>query len=83
MCNGKRSFITSLKTMTHFSQGWSFFFFFKLVVICQILIGTTGLNNMSTNFLKVPVTKFIYDQDVYYIDFHHLLFVKCMFLNFG
>lgn len=30
---------------------------------------TIGLINMSPNFFKVPVTKFPYDQGVYYIVF--------------
>lgn len=48
-------------------------FFFPLTVLTgHEVLGFDEINRltyMSTNFLKLPVTKFIFDQGIYHTDF--------------
>lgn len=66
VCTKKEILHYNLKRMNHFSQD---FFFFLTGNDLPDFDRTIGLINMSPNFFKVPVTKFPYDQGVYYIVF--------------
>lgn len=72
------SFISSIKRMSHF---------FPNIILTAHDLPDFGriilLTYMCTHFPKVPAAKFTYDQGVYYMDFYHLLFADCIFLNFG